>query len=310
MAGGFMSFAPPLRVDQPAREYDCCKREAALAPESIGALAMSCLCLEVETWPKPGLVSHIDNGSHHDMNAAMLYRSASALEPFFTALAAAGTAGAGMDRLRAIGVAAEAAMLEATGGVNSHRGAIFGLGLLCAAAGARDRDGEGLGETIQRRYGLAIVKGPIPLHSHGSRALQVYGATGARGEAAAGFPSVYDIGAPALAEGFRLAPNDPEAARVQAIFALIEGVLDTNLLHRGGAAGLAFARRRAREFLDGGGVAAAGWRAEAARIHAEFVSRRLSPGGSADLLSMSLFVHAIGKNPEQAAGPAKSGEIA
>lgn len=305
-----MSSPPPLRVNQPAREEDTCEMETKLAPESIGALAVSCLRLEVATWPKPGLVSHIDNGSHHDMDASLLYRSASALRPFFTALAEAGAAGAGMDRLRAIGIAAEAAMLEQTRGVNTHRGAIFGLGLFCAAAAVEDCDGEPLGETIQRRYGPAIVKGPIPLHSHGSRALQAYGASGARGEAAAGFPSVYAIGAPALAEGFKLAPDDPEAARVQAIFALIEGVLDTNLLHRGGAAGLAFARMRAREFLDGGGVGAAEWRDEAIRIHAEFVARRLSPGGSADLLSMSLFVHAISKRPEQVASPEQGAEIA
>jgi triphosphoribosyl-dephospho-CoA synthase len=261
--------------------------------DAIGALAAACLRIEVETWPKPGLVSHVDAGSHADMDAALLFRSAAALEPFFTALAAAGGADAGIGELRAIGVAAEAAMLAATGGVNTHRGAIFGLGLLCAAAGAPVRDDESIGAAVRRRFGRAIAEAPVPLRSHGAKARRSHGARGARGEAMAGFPGVYMIGAPALREGARRAPGDPEAARVQAIFALIAEVADTNLLHRGGAAGLVFAQARARAFLARGGVAAADWRAAGARIHDDFVARRLSPGGCADLLAMSLFVQAM-----------------
>jgi triphosphoribosyl-dephospho-CoA synthase len=288
-----MNAAQLLRVIPPEAETEIGLIAAAPSPEAIGALAATCLHLEVETFPKPGLVSHVDNGSHADMDASMLHRSAGALRPFFAALAQAGAHGAGMERLRAIGVAAEAAMLGATGGVNTHRGAIFGLGLLCAAAALPGREGETLGGKVRRRFGRAIANGPVPLHSHGSAARRIYGASGARGEAAAGFPSVYDLGAPALEEGSKLAPDDPEAARVQATFALIQGVADTNLLHRGGADGLAFAQSRAKGFLDRGGVGAPGWRAAAACIHGEFVALNLSPGGSADLLAMSLFVHAV-----------------
>ncbi len=266
---------------------------AVPTPAAIGGLAASCLHLEIDTFPKPGLVSHVDNGSHADMDAAMLHRSAYVLVPFFAALAQAGREGARMDRLRAVGRAAEAAMLAATGGVNTHRGAIFGLGLLCAAAALPDADGEPLGARVRRRFGRAIANGPSPPRSHGSAARRLYGASGARGEAAAGFPSVYRLGAPALEEGLKLAPDDPEAARVQATFALIRGVADTNLLHRGGGEGLAFAQSRAKDFLERGGVAAPGWRAAAARIHNEFVALNLSPGGAADLLAMSLFVRAL-----------------
>ncbi|MEJ0092384.1 MAG: triphosphoribosyl-dephospho-CoA synthase MdcB [Methylocella sp.] len=263
----------------------------------MGALASQSLHLEVETWPKPGLVSHVDNGSHDDMDAAMLHRSADVLLPYFTALAQAGAEGEGMDRLRAIGVEAEVAMLAATGGVNTHRGAIFGLGLLCAAAGAisvgRSEGGETLGAIVSRRWSRAIAKGPASPHSHGAEAARRFGATGARGEAIAGFPGIYKLGAPALERGFQLGSGDPEAARVHALFALIAGIADTNILHRGGAEGLAFAQRRAKNFLLRGGVGAAGWREEAARIHREFVQRRLSPGGAADMLAMSLFVQGL-----------------
>jgi triphosphoribosyl-dephospho-CoA synthase len=260
--------------------------------EAIADLAVACLRLEIETWPKPGLVSHIDAGSHRDMDAATFRRSAEAIRPHLAALAEAGAAGAVMGRLRIIGLEAEAAMLEATGGINTHRGAIFGLGLLCAAAGARtnEEDETSLGRIVAQLWGRDILAGPVLLHSHGGRACRRYGVGGARMEAAEGFPSVYEIGLPALEEGAVLAPGDAEAARVQACFALIAVVEDTNLLHRGGRDGLSFAQDAARAFLAAGGVGQPGWRAAAEAIHQAFVARRLSPGGAADLLAMSLFV--------------------
>lgn len=273
----------------------------AVTPEAIGALATRCLELEIDTFPKPGLVSHVDSGSHRDMDATMLRRSALTLEPFFVRLAAAAARGEGMDRLRFIGLEAEAAMLQTTHGVNTHRGAIFGLGLLSAAAGLRGAGlaphGERLGAIVRSRFATDIQSGPVALLSHGTQARRLYGATGARGEAIAGFPTIRDIGLPALAQGRTLAPFDPEAARIHVTFALIGTVKDTNLLHRGGAEGLAFARSTANDFMRQGGIARHGWRLDATFIHAEFVKRNLSPGGSADLLAMSLFVDAIETDP-------------
>lgn len=261
----------------------------ALAPEAIGAAASRALLRELAVWPKPGLVSHRDSGSHRDMDAATLRASALTLRPFFTALAAAGQEGAAMDRLRAIGLQAEAAMLRATGGVNTHRGAIFGLGLLAAAAGSGAAPAT-LGRVVAARWGAAIGRGPVPLFSHGSQALRRYGAGGARAEAMAGFPSVYEIALPAL----RSAASAQEGA-VQACFALIAQVSDTNLLHRGGADGARFAAAQAADFLATGGVHAPGWQARAASVHDAFVARHLSPGGCADLLAMALFIDALAR---------------
>jgi triphosphoribosyl-dephospho-CoA synthase len=260
--------------------------------EQLSRLAALCLKLEVETFPKPGLVSHVDHGSHSDMNAELLYRSADSLRPFFRDLVVTGAAGARMDRLRAIGIAAERAMLEATCGVNTHRGAIFGMGLLCAAAGYRTTFGirKPLGRLIAERWGEAIYSGPVCLRSHGAVAARRYGAGGARAEAALGFPSVYDLALPALRAARELVPHDEEAARIQACMALISDVADTNLLHRGGAEGLRSAQASASAFLALGGVASPGWRARAVAIHETFVARNLSPGGSADLLAMALLI--------------------
>ena len=305
--------------------------EEAWSGAAIAALAVDCLAREVDAWPKPGLVSRVDSGSHDDMDVGTFRRSAEALRPHLAALAETGRTGAGMARLRAVGIAAEADMLAATGGVNTHRGAIFGLGLLCAAAGVcepspqsgrrcpagrmrgtislrrplirpdfvgppspatREKDDAPLGAIVAARWGTAILAGPVPLRSHGTQARRLHGAGGARAEAAAGFPTLYRVGLPALRRGRRLAPGDAEAAAVHCCFALIAALEDTNLLHRGGSGGLAFARREASAFLDRGGVGAPGWRDDASRIHRAFVARHLSPGGSADLLAMTLFVDA------------------
>jgi triphosphoribosyl-dephospho-CoA synthase len=266
------------------------------AAEAIAAIAGRCLLLELETWPKPGLVSHVDSGSHTDMHAGTFRSSAVAIQPYLHSLTEAGAQGCGMGRLRIIGLEAETAMFAATGGINTHRGAIFGLGLLCAAAGARAGGrvdpAMSLGAVVARLWGSNILDGPVLLHSHGGNARLRYGAGGARMEAAQGFPGVYDVGLPALQSAAMIARGHKEAARVQACFALIAAVEDTNLLHRGGMSGLRYAQRAARAFLDDGGVGTRNWRERANVVHQSFVRRGLSPGGSADLLAMSLFVQA------------------
>ena len=150
-----------------------------------------------------------------------------------------------------------------------------------------------LGATVRQQWGEAILRGPIPLHSHGTNALRRFGAGGARAQAAAGFPHALEVGLPALRLGRALAPGDPEAARVQSFFALLASMEDTNLLHRGGAAGLLFAQHATASFLGQGGVAQRQWRERAAAVHRAFIARRLSPGGCADLLAITLFLDAL-----------------
>ena len=271
----------------------------------IAVAATRALLDELETWPKPGLVSHIDSGSHTDMNAVIFRASAEALQPFFGAIASAAAEGADMDELRQIGLAAERAMMVATGGVNTHRGAIFGLGLVCAAAGAVwaesvSQHNQGviaaplLGSTVSRRWGASIAKTVLPTRSNGSDVSRRFGAGGARAEAASGFARVYEVGLPALRLGRRLAMGNAEAARVQAFFALVASLEDTNLLHRGGSDGLQFARTAAAEFLADGGVGKSAWLRRAALVHQSFIDRNLSPGGSGDLLSITVFLDGLG----------------
>lgn len=258
---------------------------------SIAKCVSRALRLELETYPKPGLVSRIDNGSHPDMDAQCFLDSIECLEPFFLSLAEAGAAGCSLHQLQEIGIAAEAAMLSATGGRNTHRGAIFSLGLLAAAAGRWSgggiSPGISLGKIVADCWGGEMVlPGELLCVSDGISMCHLHGISGARGEAKRGFPSVYEIGLPALGMS-RVEFSD---ACVQAFFELLACCEDTTLLKRGGESGWKFARSEARRFLDAGGVLQQGWMDEAVAIHHVFVERNLTAGGVADLLSATMFV--------------------
>ena len=267
---------------------------APLTPDEIADLAAQSLQRELRTHPKPGLVTQADVGSHVDMTASTFGRSIAALAPHFARLARAGAQDAGFAELRAIGLAAEAAMLDATGGVNTHRGALFALGLLAAAAGlaTTDRRHTDLPTLVRDRWGPAVAANPPMPGSHGAAVRARHGAGGARAEAAAGFPHLVRVALPALRAARDLAPADPNAAQVQTLFALLATLPDTNLLHRGGPEALQLVQTEAAAFLAQGGITHPDWRARARRLHARLVGRRLSPGGSADLLAAALFLEA------------------
>ena len=281
--------------------------KAALAMRAVdrGALvraALASLHAELVLAPKPGLVCPGDAGSHDDMDATTMMRSIAALRGGFRRLVdrAADRArpAATFAELQAIGIDAERAMLRATGGINTHRGAIFVVGLLAAAAAAAAADFGARGEavtpetirtTLRARWGPALRLRPVDGASHGRAMAALHGAGGARREAADGFPTVFDVVLPALHDA-RRAGCDERGARLHALLHAMARAEDTNLLYRGGAEGLAFARAAAADFLASGGVGRAD-RDDALRVLGQaFVARRLSPGGSADLLAAALFV--------------------
>jgi len=269
---------------------------ATRAPHALARLATRALWDELALHPKPGLVSFQNAGAHADMDARTFVRSLFALRPHFAAAAVAGAQNAAFAHLRTIGIAAEAAMLAATGGVNTHRGAIFALGLLIAAV-ARIEAAEGrpddasIRATLRTTWGAALAAhAPAPgTASHGTLVAARHGAGGARAEAAAAFPAVFDVALPAL-RAARERGADAQHARLAALFALFACVDDTNVLYRGGAAGLAFVQSCGRAF-----GAAADPLAFAMATTRAFVARGLSPGGAADLLAATLFVDAVGR---------------
>jgi triphosphoribosyl-dephospho-CoA synthase len=251
---------------------------------------------ELALYPKPGLVSFVDHGSHDDMTARTFVRSIFSLRDYFRQIAALGAADAPFAELERLGIAAEQRMLAATGGANTHRGAIFTLGLLCAAA-ARPGDARArahspalLRARLVERWGAALaarVDGDGA--SHGQRAARRHALHGARAEAANAFPVLFEIAVPTLATALR-GGLDHRHAQLETLFAVMASLADTNLVHRGGLEGLRYARQQARSFLAAGGARRRDAVAHAEAIHREFVARRLSPGGSADLLAAAAFV--------------------
>lgn len=262
----------------------------------VSVLALRALHDELCLYPKPGLVSKVDTGSHDDMDAATFVRSLFSLRGYFADAYLAGADGASFAHLRQLGIAAERRMLQATHGINTHRGAIFHLGILCATAGRWEQGGGhgDLSALAVASWSEAIKRmdGTEDNGTHGGIVCRRYAVGGARGEAAAGFPHVFKAGLPAL-RAARQAGASERAARVQAFFAILATLDDTNLLHRGGAQGLLHARTAARHFLDAGGVSAPDWLTRAVALHRGFVRQRLSPGGSADLLAATLLVDRI-----------------
>jgi triphosphoribosyl-dephospho-CoA synthase len=275
--------------------------EPAAQAQYCARLAIGSLHAELLLYPKPGLVSPVDNGSHTDMSAATFMLSLFSLRHYFAAITSAGAAGAPLAALRRLGIAAEVRMLAATGGVNTHRGAIFSIGLLCAAYGKAAQTGPIGAATLRAvllnswgeqlaSYARASAVGDPP--SHGLLMAQRHATGGAREQAAHGLPAVFEVGVPALRQALA-AGRTLEQARIDALFALMAAVSDTNVLYRGGAEGARFVRDSARAFVDAGGTGAPDWRTKAVDLHHAFVARRLSPGGAADLLAASCLVHGL-----------------
>lgn len=299
--------------------------------------AVRALLCEVAVTPKPGLVDRANAGAHTDMDVFTFIDSACALAPYFESCACTGLAfrqgnpEACFDALRTPGLLAEAAMRRATGGVNTHKGAIFSLGIACAALGMGYEAAPGLGksEACQSGEGQSsgkdddgradvaaallrcgeMTRGPVQREfermdggkgcTAGERLYCAQGVGGVRAEAAGGFASVREAALPrleaCLAAGLNL--ND---ASLCALVALMARTQDTNALHRGGAEGARAMQQTAQEIdrfiveaLSCGKLPGMmGQVTERMRAWDEALSRaRISPGGSADLLALALLMH-------------------
>jgi triphosphoribosyl-dephospho-CoA synthase len=189
-------------------------------------------------------------------------------------------------------------MLRATGGINTHRGAVFTLGLLCASAGAVDAAGAArttlaLRRTLLASWGAALSERAKRVRdSNGSRAARQHGLRAAGDEAALGFQTLFEHVLPAL-RGSRAAGADERRSRLQALFAAMGELDDTNLVHRGGIDGLRFAQAAARAYLADGGALHPQGLARARALHRAFIARRLSPGGAADLLAAACWLDRV-----------------
>ena len=265
--------------------------------ERLASLAVKALVDEVRLTPKPALVDLRGSGAHADLSLTRMLLSARVLEPFLLEMALAAEHEAASTQLReqlgAIGRRAEEAMLAVTGGVNTHRGAIWSMGLLVAAAAMEPGADEFTLCDTAGRLSMLPDRHAQRMTTHGALMGRKFGATGAFGEARAGFPHVLHQGLPALRFArLRMIERD---ARLHALFAIMSKLEDTCLLHRGGEEALRTAREGACAVLEAGGYATENGRNLFAEMDARLMQLWASPGGSADLLAATLFVDSLGR---------------
>ena len=275
--------------------------------QALGALAAKALLYEVCTTPKPGLVDRSNNGSHRDMDVFTFLDSTAALLPYFEEAVRLGIETRNLPpqetfrRLRQAGAAGERAMFRATGGVNTHKGAVFTLGTVCAAAGrlwtaegfSKDLDaalalcGEMSAQAVQEDFEAIRREGA---HTTGQRLYLEHVLEGIRGELSRGLPAVAQIGLPTLRR--RLEAGDSmEQAGVQVLLALMAQVVDTNLIARGGLEGQQWAMEQAKNLTQG----RAATQQEAEKLDRALIERNLSPGGCADLLAITYFLEFLSR---------------
>lgn len=268
---------------------------AALSPDALGQLAARALREEAILTPKPGLVDLRGGNTHPDMDVEILIASAEALaDPIARCAQAARATTLGPQlraRIGAIGRAGEQRMLDATGGVNTHRGALWVLGLL--AAGLAVHSDPASAAAFAAR--LASIPDPTLLvrePSHGALARRRYGATGALGEACAGFPHTMRVALPAL-RAARAAGCNEDTARLAALLSCMASLEDTCTLHRGGRDGLAIVRNGAEAIMRAGGWVTTRGRQLLGELDLATRRLRLSTGGSGDVLAAALFIDFI-----------------
>jgi len=262
---------------------------------NLARYAVDALVDEAMLTPKPGLVDMRGSGAHHDLSWLLMCRSAHALHPAFLRMAEAGACITDplllRRRIGAIGREAESAMMAATGGVNTHRGAIWALGLLVTAAAQCDPGADAA--TVAAAAGaLAAIDdpgAPARTGNKGELACRTHGVGGARGQARAGFPAVLHGALPMLRQA--RARGDSEAqARVNALLAVMATLDDTCLLARGGRPALAATQAGARRVLALGGVKSAAGRVALRALEKRMRRLHVSPGGAADLLAAALLL--------------------
>ena len=265
--------------------------------EWLARTATQCLIDEARLSPKPGLVDSRGNGAHHDLSLALMERSAHSLTSTFQALALQSWQRPADIALRQtvgrLGREGEQQMMAATGGVNTHRGAIWALGLLVSAVAMLGGEGQSQAIADAAAALARLPDGFAPKSfSKGLRASRRWQVPGAREEAQCGFPHITRLALPQLQHSRARGASEPQA-QLDALMAIMTSLSDTCVLSRAGMSGLQTMQQGAREVLAAGGCASVAGRAALARLDAQMLAHNASPGGAADLLAATLFLDRV-----------------
>lgn len=254
-------------------------------PYIIAHLATQALQAELDTTPKPGLVDKDNNGAHRDMDYALMQRSIDTLHPYFVKLALLGCADAlpTHTSIRDVGIEAEKAMLSATNGVNTHKGALFSMGLAVVAA-AHEENTDSLQATIK----ALAASFPDTNGTHGSKAKQLSKGTtaikGALDNAREGYEMLFAEWLPFYIE--RRKERDAYTLH-KTLLRIMCDLDDTNVIYRTDLATAEEVKQEARALLDSFSKAAL------KDMDRHYTTRNISPGGAADMLSLTIFIGSI-----------------
>lgn len=255
-------------------------------PYLVADLAERALRLELDTTPKPGLVDRQDNGAHKDMDYALMSKSISALRPYLTRLAVESAKDIDPAKIKEIGIEAEKAMLKATGGVNTHKGALFCIGLSVAAASCLAcSTGAVEAYSFKELVSRAASEIPSARGTHGAEAKRSFKAVGALENARAAYPELFTDWLPY----YLSLEGDPFRCH-KTLLHIMTTLDDTNILHRRGAEGLARAKSEAARLLEDFSESGL------SSLNKDFIRENISPGGSADMLSLTIFIKSIINN--------------
>ncbi len=274
----------------------------------FASLAVRGLLYEACAAPKPGLVDRLDSGSHNDMDIFTFMSSAATLQPYFSDCFCLGRNSRHeppqetFRRLRLPGMLAEQEMYRATGNINTHKGAVFSLGLICGALGRLEEENRRNPEAVSQMCaemagGLTerelTGKGKTQTATHGETAYLQHGIGGIRAQAEAGFPDAVRTGLPALqnalSQGYGM-----EESGCAALVALMSVCVDTNLIARGGMDAQRKIAAQAKAILTREGIPD---RRTLVTWNQEMTEKHLSPGGCADLLAITYFLHFLQTEP-------------
>lgn len=276
-------------------------------PYIIGHLASMALQAELDTTPKPGLVDRNDNGAHRDMDHALMQRSIQALHPYFVRLAQLGFNGKQPchDEIVNIGIEAELEMFKVTGGVNTHKGALFSIGLAAVAlageAFCRITQAERCGtmayddvnskqiQSLSNSIASLARLFPDTNGTHGSKAKANNILKGALDNARDGYTQLFKAWLPFYID--RIAEGDNYALH-KTLLRIMCDLDDTNIVYRTSMETMQEVKTEARQMLDTSRNIV-NFEAALQAMNTDYIHRNISPGGSADMLSLVVFLSCI-----------------
>lgn len=275
--------------------------------QNIGCLALEAMLLEANCAPAPGLVDRFNSGAHNDMDIYTFIKSSVALSPYMHNFVYMGYMHKGaLDTLlafiRPLGIEAEAAMFKATKGVNTQKGLIFLMGILCAAAGY-----------VYRKYNIiksilvfdavkimcqglvAKELGNLPHDrklTSGERLYHQYGIRGIRGELEDGLPIIQNIALPAYKKAISLGATD-DALLIYTLLSIMTATEDTTIINRHDQDTLIMVQKSAKKLLSNDDILQLDGFDAVKDLDRQFIEQWISPGGSADLLAATHFLYVL-----------------